>query len=525
MSETNYNRTCPGCEEINAADSEVCPDGGEVTASGKRVREPLAPVVANAASTDAPRWYRALHRPAVYNGIISFICIALIILLFSPFISVKSATPAGGSYQASFSPAEMVEYMFSSASSYDGISITKTPEYKEYRRLSSKASGALSQASVSASRAELLGDFSKSHIKVGLMMVGYGPSVHLVLAALLGAVYAIILLIALISSLIAFISALRTRPDTAGRGARASKMLVLLTAALPIYLLIMAQACRFSFDVAPLGFGIRGVGAAWGLIVAVSLFSLVPVYALIRCYASLTGFVGFKISAKNKLRLVAILLLALSVVAIFLPALSVGFTVGYGKNAKEAAIPVGVEDMHYLTYNDRLYYTSAYSALSETNLMSTAQAVTKAKAKTDGVGAQVLHGVLNTYTDLTVLYVGATVFAAFFLIMVLAFITKLLGLLMGGSRLESAKKYLAWMIVAASLYFGMCTAISVTANALLFGTTSRYILFSVGIGPTLALILAIGAAVILNLRCIDKVEGGFDNPDTSSAPYIIGANR
>lgn len=521
MSKTNHNRICRRCGETNAADARVCTSCGEPLVPDARAKVPLSPVVANAASADAPGWYRALHRPAVYNGIISLICAALLLLLFAPFISVSSRTPAGGSYSASFSPAEILEYAISSASSHDEISITKTSEYKEYRRLASRASGALSQSALSSSRAELLGDYSKSYIEVGLMRLGYGPSVYLVLSALLTAAYAFIAFIAFIASFAGFISALRARSKKAGRGVRASRSIVLIAASSPIYLLLMAEACRFSFDVAPLGFGVGGTGAAWGLIVSAALLSLVPIYALVRCYASLTGFVGFKASAKSKLRLVAVLLLLLSVLAVFMPAISVGFAVGYGKSAKEASLSVGIEDMYYLSYNDRLYYTSLYSASSEANLVSTAEAVTRAKAKTDGIGAQVLHGVLNTYTDLTVLYVGAAVLAVFFMIFAIALIRKLLGGLMNGTRPEGEKKCIAWMIVGASLYFAMCVAISVTANAFLFGATSRYILFGVGIGPTLALGLSIAASAILNLRCADRIEGGFDNPDTSSAPYVI----
>ena len=131
MSKTNHNRICRRCGETNAADARVCTSCGEPLVRDARAKVPLCPVVANAASADAPGWYRALHRPAVYNGIISLICAALLLLLFAPFISVSSRTPAGGSYSASFSPAEILEYAISSASSHDEISITKTSEYKE----------------------------------------------------------------------------------------------------------------------------------------------------------------------------------------------------------------------------------------------------------------------------------------------------------------------------------------------------------------------------------------------------------
>lgn len=523
MSQINKIFACPGCGEVNDPEAKFCAACGASLSIGKRHSEPLAPVVADAASADAPAWYRFLHKGAVYNGIVMFICLALILLVFAPFISVQTRTPAGGEYSTLFSPAELVHYALKSTASYDDAAILSTPEYRAHVKLSAKAASILSSARISAAREELLMKYNKSAIEVGLMRWNNSPSPALVAAALMTAAYVIIAFIGFITSLIAFILALSGRADASGRARRASRLLTFIAMCSPVYALVLVWACRFPYELVP-GFGNVGAGLAWGLILAIILLSTVPIYSLVRCYASLTGFVGFKVATKNKMRMVAVLLLVLVVVAVFLPTFSVGFAMGAGRNAKEATQYVGIGEVRYLTYYDRAYYTSMYSANSELNLKVAAETAVKGKAGSDGIGTAVLHGVLNTYTDLSVLYMGAAVLATVLLFIVLSFIGKLARVIINGGRFDGVSKYIAPTIVMASLYLAMCIAISITANVLIGRAISRYILFGVGIGPLLALCSAIAAAIVLNLRCAARVEGGFDNPDTSKAPYVIGGN-
>ena len=506
MSEQNNDRLCPKCSAHNEQIAEFCSSCGS-SLGEKKTKDVI------------PGWYTAMHKPTVFSAITMAISVLLIFLLLSPFINVRTRH-GDNYYNTSFSPLQIVEYSVKSFIPYTDKQILASDEYKEFKSISKEISKIKQYNDLTRKDKNLLEDYNKSTIALAFVKNEEIPKANLVAAAIFTIVYAVVAVTAFISSAVALIISF-FKPDSANNYIRvASRRLAFLASVIPVYIMIIAQTSRFSREIVPEGYGSGGVAPAWGLILTLLLLLTVPVYIGIRCYAKITGFTGAPIKFKDKKQVVSIIFAVAALLVAFMPCISLSCATPSSPGKTEFGTAyVSPTEIYEFTHEDYRYYRTSLTT-SKNEIISAAEDIADNSAVIN-LQTDVFHNVIYSVGDLSVLYICNAVALIGFMIFAASNLRNLVDLHMYGKRAEHMKRTRVFMILFASVYLCMSIALTVMANLALTIILSRHMLFLVGAGPVLALIFSIISIVAENKKSPKAETYEFDNPDISSAPYVI----
>ncbi len=513
MSEYTRGCYCPICGREIDTDEKICHacgaslNGGDFSASNTEKK--------------SGNWYQAAHKPSVFSIITAAISLLLIIFAFCPFISVKTNYGEKSSFATSFSPVEMIKYTAKSFTPYGSDkALAKSKEYKDFEKAYQKASSISFTKKLSNSDKEKLEDFIKSAIMLDLVGPENNIKVNLVAAAAASLTYIALALMAFVASIIAIIKSLLFDSDVERYTRYASRKLGSLALSMPIFILILAQASKFSHGSYSLGFGTAGVGVAWGLIAALVPILIISLYAAAKCYSKMQCLNETHAKSNAKTRLVIMALLIASVVAVFLPTISVSCASPKTKRktVKETEY-VSISDIYEISSVDSDYYSEIIN--SDESLIYAAEQVSKGKGEA-GAGALLLHSVIFSEGNLSALYVFITIFAVNFMLLALTLLRRYVTAFLNGGAVINPERHLKFTILFAVFFLASSLGLSMFANTWISVDASYYLLFNLGIGPILALVFSFCAHITLRLRQEKDVTAEkFDNPDVSSAPYVI----
>ncbi len=519
MSENKKSSRCKKCGGQNSGGALFCHAcGSKIEPAATKA---AAPVEAENEYEAAPRWYRRLHRPAVFSALSALLSLLLIFFAFTPFISV--GTKRGEEvFYTSFTPIEVVRYAVEWYEEYDEAALHRTSEYKAYNRLLGKVSAIGPSAKLTDSRKEMLADFTKSAIEVEMLATGTTLKGNHIAAALFTVLYLGVAAFALLFSLFTMVKCAFGAKSVHKSTHRAAYMLGALASFFPIYSVVLAQACRFSQGFGVAGYGNGGVLPARGLIWSAVLLLSVPVYLFVRYRARVTRFLHLVGTHGDRMRLIAFVLLVAAVLAVLLlPAASVSFTApASGKTAaKEVVDYISPLELYEFSSEDRNYFISE-NVYVEGYITDLAKEVTESE-RADGEGVLAFHGVIGIANGMTILYVVIVSLVSAFSVFAILTLRKLAGALALGRSAEKRKRCTVPMLLFGGAYLATSFFIMVVGHFSLPAALSPYIDFGIGIGPIVALFLAVAAIVALRLPPRRRRVCQFDNPDTSSAPYVL----
>ena len=320
MSEYTHSHHCPACGREADKDENICRE------CGAAIRDSVSSC-AKAKTGSASIWYQAIHNPKVFSIITAALSLLLIIFAFCPFISVKTNYGEKSSYTTSFSPTEYVDYAFKAFSPYGSDkALLKSREYKTFEKAYDKIDGISMTKKLSSSDKAKLEDFTKAAIVLDLVSPDNNLKVNLVGAAAATIAYFCMLILALAASLVAIVKSF-FGGNVERYTSYASRRLGITALFLPVYLVILSQASRFSHGSYLLDFGSGSVGVGAGLVLTLIPIFIITLFAAFKCYSKMQNLTEPHAKSNAKVRIVTMLLIVASVVAVFLPTVSVVFAV------------------------------------------------------------------------------------------------------------------------------------------------------------------------------------------------------
>lgn len=472
-------------------------------------------------------WYCSMHKPAIFSLITAAISLFLLVFSFLPFINVRTTHGEENYYTTSFSPTEIVGYSFKIFVSYDSAKeLKRSDEYKSFNKAYGKAEDISTTRKLSDTNKEKLQDFAKAAIALELVSSGENIKLNLIAASIMTIAYMGFLLAAFGMSIAAFIKAMMKYPGAEDFIRFAKKTLVMIALLFPIYLLVLAEASRFTlvpawnFTEGALCFGDGGVSLAAGPWLSFIPLALIAVYAGYACYLKMAETSVAFSKSKDKYRIISLLILIAALISIFLPAMSVSAAYPKSKKTVEKGTEyVSLTDIYEFSGIDSDFYF-ANGPYYDDEIEAAAELIAKDEANV-GAGAEILHGLIHSFDNMSILYVLTNAFAILFILFLALIIKKCLGNLIAGEKTLGAGKLYVLAAISAALYLIMLATLALMANAMLSIEASRYVTLSIGVGPILAPILLAASFVFLGLRPPKEKESKFDNPDVSLAPYVI----
>ena len=356
--------------------------------------------------------------------------------------------------------------------------------------------------------------------------------VSYIAAAAVGAIYIIASFVALVSSFGALIYAIANRHKVSdGRDKRFDRsvsMLWLITLILPALAFTVIQMCDFG-STGPLAqFNAGGRGLAYGFIIAIAAAALGSLLYLVKYLRELRRSNKGSFTDKAKVDFKSCVLALVLAACTFLPVAGVGLVRYTAYSYSEKTLYMDVYDVREINLSDMQKYT-ADSRLENLESLERYRDLALL-GKLDGyasVSADVYNTIVFGYGRIDVRFINiALILVNTLLILVAAFTIKATfkNLFFNCENRKKIKTLKILLFILSLAYFGLSTVLVVVGKSSITGNAEYYSEISMGIGPVIAIALAIWILFTLRSRKISFIDVEYDNADVSYAPYVIKKN-
>ena len=466
-----------------------------------------------------------LNNRRTRSAVILALAAIMLLLVFAPFI--KISVPYGDSkYTVSLTPVEFVGLTADSVLSYNSSQLQKTQEYKRYSELARKIGRLDENSSLSSSQKRTLGEYTKIALSLQFMSADVGPKFNLILSSAFTLAYIALTVFIMLFAAIALIADFTSKVMGAESAlARANKLTALLVSFVPLYLFTLLQAGHFNFGLLVGSSSAPGVALGFGGVIAFLLSCTVLAYVIWQCVDSFLTEIKIKASITSYAKIIASAIALLAVISMFLPCISVDFAANPGKrgDVKTKTYWVDSTDIYEVSQNESSYYAQISGSMTEDSI---AEIANKTASKSQGVDKQIGSSMLNIVLfsagdGIGALYTVTSIVELLTLFVILLLFKNILESVLKREAMQAQNNLPVVAIVVSLIYLVLSGAVCAVANSNLTATTAQYIFFSVGIGPVMLAVCTIALYICMKVRHIEKTLVEYDNPDVSSAPYII----